>query len=290
MAKHPKQEQSPLKAAEKKNKKMRRKLKKLLSDDKKLTTARHRMKLLKRHTALLRGCIKVAKHKKRSAKPISEQRKTIKLMNNMEKLLFDNNRVTKQNRDQARKTFNLKYSFMLGRTTNALGAGNKKSEVSELAFASQHTMKGKEGKGVFMKPVMERKLPGWKKKLWILSKKLIKRVDYDFAKFEDYVVNYSCINHHSHYVKKHKDDQDISYQYLLALGNFTGANLRCYDENDNILGDFDNKKKICKMDGRLPHELIMNKFKGIRFSIIWFKLYDRCKFEKDPLFKNPHFV
>ena len=74
------------------------------------------------------------------------------------------------------------------------------------------------------------------------------------------------------YVKKHVDSDDISHQYALALGNYSGANLRCYDENDNVLGDFDYHRKICKMDGRLPHELIQDNFKGKRFCVIWFKL------------------
>ena len=84
----------------------------------------------------------------------------------------------------------------------------------------------------------ERKIPKWKKELWSLSKELISLVDPDFADGE-FVVNYSCMTKPEQYVKKHVDSDDISHQYALALGNYSGANLRCNDENDNVLGDFD---------------------------------------------------
>ena len=34
-----------------------------------------------------------------------------------------------------------------------------------------------------------------------------------------------------HYVKKHVDDQDITFQYGLALGDFTGGELTCWAED-----------------------------------------------------------
>ena len=101
---------------------------------------------------------------------------------------------------------------------------------------------------------------------------------------------WGCMDDPNHHCKKHRDADDISYQYALALGDYEGAKLRCYDDDDTPIGDFDYKRKICKMDGRLPHELIMNDFKGTRFCIIWFKSYDRRKTIPDALFNTPHFV
>ena len=113
-------------------------------------------------------------------------------------------------------------------------------------------------------------------------------IDPDFAEGE-YVVNYSCMTKPEQYVKKHVDGEDISHQYALALGNYSGAYLRCYDEKENVLGDFDYNRKVCKMDGRLPHELIQDDFQGKRFCVIWFKLYDHRKAEPDPICRTPQY-
>lgn len=224
------------------------------------------------------------------AKPISEQSESQELMTKIETILAKNDKLTGQYRDKTKKkTFNLKNSFLLGRTTNALGAG--KTNNGDFSFATAHNMPCKKGKGVCLTPVAERKLPKWKKDLWEVSKKLITKIDPDFAEGEDYVVNYSCMNDPNHYVKKHKDADDISYQYALALGDYKGATLRCYAEDDTtVLGDFDYHRKICKMDGRLSHELVMDGFEGTRYCIIWFKSYDRRKNTPDPIFNTPHFV
>jgi hypothetical protein len=200
------------------------------------------------------------------------------LMDQIETIL-DAHPQTNQYRDGNKKIrFNLEWSMLLGHTTNALGAKS---------FETPHNFKP--GRGVYVKPMEERNLSKWKKELWALSKELIKVVDPDFADGE-YVVNYSCMTKPEQYVKKHVDSDDISYQYALALGNYSGANLRCYDEKDNVLGDFDYHRKICKMDGRLPHELLQDNFKGKRFCIIWFKLYDHRKTQPDPIYRTPQYV
>ena len=135
----------------------------------------------------------------------------------------------------------------------------------------------------------DRKLTKWKQELWRLSKELISLIDPDFAAGE-YVVNYSSMTKPEQYVKKHVDSDDISHQYALALGNYRGASLRCYDEQDNVLGDFDYNRKVCKMDGRLPHELISDGFQGERFCVIWFKSYDHRKTQPDPICREPCFM
>ena len=141
------------------------------------------------------------------------------------------------------------------------------------------------------RPVEERSLPKWKKELWRKSAELIRLIDPDFAAGE-YVVNYSCMEGGSdHYVRKHVDKDDISFQYAMALGPYEGAVLRVYGEDgETVLGDFDYKYRVCKMDGRVPHELILDNFTGTRFCVIWFKSYDARKTQADPIFTTPCFV
>ena len=200
------------------------------------------------------------------------------LMTKIETILR-NVKQTKQYRDKTKKVkFNLEWAFLMGHNISALGAKS---------FETPHNFK--KGKGVCVKPVEERNIAKWKKELWTLSKELITLTDADFAAGE-YVVNYSCMTKPEQYVKKHVDGDDISHQYALALGDYRGAHLRCYDEYDNVLGDFDYNRKICKMDGRLPHELVSDNFQGERFCVIWFKTYDHRKTEPDPIFREPCFV
>jgi hypothetical protein len=137
--------------------------------------------------------------------------------------------------------------------------------------------------------VETRALPKWKLELWDLSKQLITLIDPDFATGE-FVVNYSCMNKPEQYVKKHVDSDDVSHQYAMALGNYKNAALRLYDADDNVIGDFDYHKKVCKMDGRLPHELVSDGFEGERFCIIWFKSYDHRQTKADPIFATPCYI
>ena len=215
---------------------------------------------------------------KREAKRAEAEGRKGQLMTQIEKILEEHPQKTQYRDNNKKVRFNLEWSMLIGHTTNALGAKS---------FETPHNFK--KGRGVYVKPVEERTMSKWKKELWALSKELISIVDPDFADGE-YVVNYSCMTKPEQYVKKHVDSDDISHQYALALGNYSGAKLRCYDEEDNVLGDFDYHRKICKMDGRLPHELIQDNFKGKRFCVIWFKLYDHRKAEPDPICRTPQYV
>ncbi|KAL7579531.1 hypothetical protein ACA910_007906 [Epithemia clementina (nom. ined.)] len=222
----------------------------------------------------------------------------------MDKLEADLSLITMsiQYRDSlARKIFNYEWSFVIGQTTNALGAKN---------FEMQHNFKP--CRGVCTVSVAQRRgLQKWKKSLWSLAHRLLKFIDPNFAKNEHFVVSFSCIKHKSQYVRLHRDTQDISFQYALGLGDYKGVVLRAYTSNNTFGGtgasegnvddlnpcvpcyvDLDYKRTICKMDGRLPHELIIDqeKFSGTRYSIFWFKLYDPLKDCCDPIFNQPQYV
>lgn len=113
-------------------------------------------------------------------------------------------------------------------------------------------------------------------------------IDPEFASNEDYVVNFSCMTDPSkHYVKRHVDDQDITFQYGLALGDFNGGELTCW-KADGSTKTFDYTRKILKMDGRLPHEV--GQFTGQRFCVIFYKLFDRRMATKTKILPEPYFV
>ena len=182
----------------------------------------------------------------------------------------------KQYRDKKKKKrFNLKWSFQLGYTTNARGANG---------FPIEHNFKP--NKGVCLTPIDKRRWSKWKIELWNLCKQIMMMIDPDYVEGE-YVVNFSCMDKKSHYVRKHIDKDDISYQYAMALGTFENAYLQVYDSNNQIIGKYDYNRRLLKMDGRLPHEVLMDGFKGTRFCVIWFKLYDHRKIEEDKVLTQP---
>ena len=81
----------------------------------------------------------------------------------------------------------------------------------------------------------------------------------------------------------------MTFQYALSLGDFEGARLRCYTAPDkSSFLDFDSKNNIVKFDGRLPHEVVKDGFRGKRFSVIFFKSFDaRKNGVDDPLYRTP---
>mgnify|MGYP003956702563 CR=1 FL=1 len=206
---------------------------------------------------------------------LSDQPHIQQLFNQLESKLSEVN-IHSQRRNKNRSTFSLDWQFGLGRVTNALGA---------TGFTTPHNFLKK---GVFMKPVLDTKISAWKKDLWVLAKQLILHIDPGYAAHEDYVVNFSCMtDSKKHYVKRHVDDQDITFQYGLALGDFTGGELTCW-KKDGTTTTVDYTRKILKMDGRLAHEV--KPFSGKRFCVIFYKLYDRTMTDKAPILEAPHFV
>ena len=98
--------------------------------------------------------------------------------------------------------------------------------------------------------------------------KLIERLDPEYAAGE-YVVQFAYMNQASHFVKCHVDN-DVSFQYSLTLGDFCGASLRAYTTvSKSAHVDFTESGRIVQFDGRLPHEVVSDGFRGDRFTVIW---------------------
>jgi hypothetical protein len=189
----------------------------------------------------------------------------------------------KQHRDAKKKTFSLAGSFKVG--VGSTQVGNK-----------QHVSKGKKGfimhpfknTAVFLTLVDDQKLSKTQKSIHRKSMRIIKKVDPEYAAGET-IVQVACMSSPEHKVGRHVDREDISHQYAMSLGKYTGAVLRAYDAN-GVAHDLDNHEKIAKFDGRLPHEVVMDEFRGVRFTVIWYKNYDHRKTEADPILQVPSIV
>ena len=127
---------------------------------------------------------------------------------------------------------------------------------------------------------------------YLLAKDVLEKVDPEYAGGE-YRVQFAYMNDPSHRVSKHKDSSDVNFQYALSLGNFSGAKLRAYNEDETNWKDFDYKGRVLRVDGRLSHEVVLDHFVGDRYTIIFYKNYDhryKTPFGDKPLMLTPCFV
>ena len=186
--------------------------------------------------------------------------------------------VYRKNTKKQSDVFNTKFSFLLGATTNALGA---------VAFTTP--ISGKPGRGMCVTPLYDQQKPKWQKALYALADEIISVADPEFAK-GDYIVHFSGIDSSEHYAKTHVDGDDFTYQLAVQFGNFKGCTMRLYDDKGMAIGEFDHSYSVLKFDGRLPHEVVMNNFEGERFTVIFFKSGDRRMSGPAPIFTEPHIL
>ena len=125
-----------------------------------------------------------------------------------------------------------------------------------------------------------------------LARQLLEAIDADYAAGE-FLVQFALMDVASHRVGCHEDSGDVSYQYALALGDFSGAVLRCFTSRaKSAWVDLDTKGHVAKFDGRLPHEVVTtHDFRGQRFTVIVYKNYDhRKQGVVDAVFQSPQVV
>lgn len=189
----------------------------------------------------------------------------------------------KQHRDSKHKNhFSLAGSFKVG--TGSTQVGNQ-----------QHITKGRPGfvphnfknTTVYVKPVPEQGGPTHEqKKVYRKAMRILRLIDPEYAAGET-LVQFAHMNSPNHYVDRHTDGHDISPQYAVSLGSYRGATLRCFDTSGGA-HDVDNRFKIVRFDGRLPHEVVKAPtFEGDRFTVIWYKNYDARKAQPDPIVETP---
>ena len=187
-----------------------------------------------------------------------------------------------QERDKKHNLLKLKWQFGIGRTVNRWQSklNKEKNYLRPHNFKPTHL--------VNFQNIDERKgKTKIQKELYHAASNLLLDIDADYAKNEDYIINFSCMNQES-YVKKHTDKEDLTYQYLISLGDFEGGELKAYNKNGKPF-IFSNKRKIVKLDGRLQHE-VLPVTSGSRYAIIFYKIFDRTMTKPCELFENPVFV
>ena len=194
-----------------------------------------------------------------------------------------------QHRDGKKKRrFSLRGSFKIG--VGSTQPGHLKLARKGIKDFIKHPFKNT---GVFVRSVKEQfeKKSISKKQFeaYNLAKEILEIIDPKYANGA-YITQFAYMNSKKHFVLKHKDTEDISFQYALSLGDYKGARLRVYDSKERSFTEFDNREKILKFDGRNSHEVVTDDFEGERFTVIWYKNYDETKAVPDPVFHEPHFM
>jgi hypothetical protein len=187
-----------------------------------------------------------------------------------------------------RKNFPMEWSFTLGYSTYTLGCNGfkEKHNIEVPPFT---------GLGRNLKNPMEKDVPAWQKDLYLQVKEL-------FALIVPYLVEKQFMLHvgkmstDKHNVPLHDDAHDIGPQGALFIGDWKGAKLRCYKEaskkstSTSEFVDLFETMKIWMVDGRLPHQVIKEDFKGVRYSIIVYRLWNEDVNAPESILYPPHEV
>jgi hypothetical protein len=195
---------------------------------------------------------------------------------------------TKQHRDgKHKRKFSLKGSYKAGRGSTQPG---NKQHIGKKPHFRMHNFRNA---AVNLQRVQEQAGLNLEQKIaYEKAKLVIELLDPDFAVGETYLVNFSHMNSRHHYVKKHVDSGDITYQYILSFGEYTGdVKLFVYNKDGSFNQAYDCKDRILKVDGRLPHRVRKTPgFEGNRFAVIWYKSFDARITAPTPVLETPEFV
>ena len=143
--------------------------------------------------------------------------------------------------------------------------------------------------GVYMGEIAQRvcrtKVEKWLQVAFAIAAEIIETVDPEWSgDHKDFVVQFSRMEP-SDFCKQHIDRHNVSHAYALSLGSYSGGELICYDKQHTFAGKVIESKhanrtsisthnSIVKFEGRLKHSVgTINS--GVRFSIIWYKKWDR---------------
>ena len=152
--------------------------------------------------------------------------------------------------------------------------------------------------GVYMGDIAEQvyqsKDKKWLKVAFAIAAEIIETVDPTWSgDHKDFVVQFSRMEP-SDFCKEHIDRHNVNHAYALSLGSYSGGELICYEKQHTFAGkpieskhanrtSISTHNSIVKFEGRLKHSVgAINS--GVRFSIIWYKKWDRRLLAPEPNF------
>jgi hypothetical protein len=187
-------------------------------------------------------------------------------------------------RESYRKRFPMEYSFTVGYHSKSVWMNgfhtphNCVDDVSEV-FKRKRL-------GICQKHPLDLSIPLWKKEIYQMASLIFSLIVPHFLENE-YCVHVSKMTSDEHDVPLHVDDTDISHQYILLLGSWTGADLICLDSTDpktaKEIAVFSQTRQMVRIEGRNLHYVRKRSFSGCRYATIIYKSHDKTKNTPDPI-------
>ena len=154
--------------------------------------------------------------------------------------------------------------------------------IGAIGFGKKHNFK--HNIGVYEGDVASSSKPRWQKEIYVVVKSLLQLVDSNYiGVHEDFCLPVNAMSVSNTQEREdgmfdHCDNQYITYQYALTIGEYKGGNL-VRKSKDGRLINVSNIRRFVRFDGRLPHK-VNSIVSGQRYSFIYYKTYDRslgCK-------------
>jgi hypothetical protein len=180
-----------------------------------------------------------------------------------------------------RSILNVDWSFSVGYTINSRNFKAFKEPHNIWSYANRNL-------GICHTHPSEKNLNDRKKNLFFCATELFSFVVPNFVE-KQYNIQFSKMSssNPNTMVEWHTDDNDISHQYMVNFGSWTGAEIVCYSPDPSSsfqeIFSFSEQRKVLKFDGRLPHEVRLNNFEGDRYSVILYQTWHENKFQPDPI-------
>ena len=192
-----------------------------------------------------------------------------------------------QTRDKKKNQLNFRFQFTIGRTARARTYSDK------TYFRFKHNFRDNIGiysinETELADPLKAKTKSAEQKDLYYMAGKLLNTIDSGYAAGGHWVVQIHAMDHDSK-INKHKDTNDITFQYGVTLGDYEGGNLVTWDSCGENPSEIKVQNKVVKLDGRLFHQ-VTPVVSGIRYSLYYYKVYDPMITEVEPIFEPARII
>ncbi len=183
--------------------------------------------------------------------------------------------------------WNVGWHFNMGRTCNNEAFSVRLDGTSAFEFAHPFF----KSYGVYLAdPMASKSNPYWKKEIFFQASQVLKLIDKDYMRDGDWCLYVSCMLADECAVGRHSDRHDVSHQYNIFLGNYENAVYEVESPDGKEIREFTSTRKVLKVDARCRHRVNTVGFKGVRYCVTMYKMYDRTQKEPDPVFWPPVWI
>jgi len=198
----------------------------------------------------------------------------------------------RQGGNRTKQGFDVLWSFSMGSTARPPKNGKRKDGT--YAFDLPHPFFN--GRMVCDEdPLLLKSHTDFKRKVWVIAGIVLDFLDPAY-KEGGWALYASCKDDASE-IKWHQDKHDVQYQYWAKLGCFENefVDFGGSEHDDHTRTFFGSRREgepypIVKCDTRGWHRVRKANFKGVSYSLAWFKMYDSTQTCLPPRFWPPVYI